>query len=265
MLKVERLRAGYGGIEKLHGLSFELAEGRLTAIIGPNGCGKSTLLKCAAKLMEPMGGRILLDGRPLAEYDEKERARRVSYMPQSRLVPDTSVRHLVSHGRYPYLGWGRGLSREDREIIDEALARTGLSSCAQRGVRELSGGERQRAYLAMMLAQRAKLMLLDEPATYLDLSGQFELMKLLRELCGEGRGVAVVMHDLALALECADEVLLMRDGVLAARGAPEAVYESGAIGDVFRVRVRRAEDGKYLFYGDGEGFLRATRETGEKR
>lgn len=248
MLAFDRLRAGYSGIEKLHDLSFELSEGKLTAIIGPNGCGKSTLLKCAAKLMEPMGGAILLDGNPLSEYDERERARRVSYMPQSRLVPDTSVRHLVSHGRYPYMGWGRGLNREDREIIDEALRRTGLASYAQRGVRELSGGERQRAYLAMMLAQQAKLMLLDEPTTYLDLSNQFALMKLLRELCAEGRGVAVVMHDLALALESADEVLLMRDGALAAAGSPEAVYKSGAIEAVFNVRIRRAADGKYVFY-----------------
>lgn len=252
MLSFEHLRAGYGGIEKLHDLSFELPEGKLTAIIGPNGCGKSTLLKCAAKLMEPMGGRILLDGKPLADYDERERARRVSYMPQSRLVPDTSVRHLVSHGRYPHLGWGRGLGREDREIIDEALRRTGLASYAQRGVRELSGGERQRTYLAMMLAQQARHMLLDEPTTYLDLSSQFELMRLIRELCAEGRGVAVVMHDLALALECADEILLLRDGALVSRGSPEAVYKSGAIEDVFRVRVRRAEDGKYLFYAAGE-------------
>ncbi len=250
MLAFDRLRAGYSGIEKLHDLSFELSEGKLTAIIGPNGCGKSTLLKCAAKLMEPMGGAILLDGNPLSEYDERERARRVSYMPQSRLVPDTSVRHLVSHGRYPYMGWGRGLNREDREIIDEALRRTGLASYAQRGVRELSGGERQRAYLAMMLAQQAKLMLLDEPTTYLDLSNQFALMKLLRELCAEGRGVAVVMHDLALALESADEVLLMRDGALAAAGSPEAVYKSGAIEAVFNVRIRRAADGKYVFYAN---------------
>ena len=250
MLAFDRLRAGYSGIEKLHDLSFELSEGKLTAIIGPNGCGKSTLLKCAAKLMEPMGGAILLDGNPLSEYDERERARRVSYMPQSRLVPDTSVRHLVSHGRYPYMGWGRGLNREDREIIDEALRRTGLASYAQRGVRELSGGERQRAYLAMMLAQQAKLMLLDEPTTYLDLSNQFALMKLLRGLCAEGRGVAVVMHDLALALESADEVLLMRDGALAAAGSPEAVYKSGAIEAVFNVRIRRAADGKYVFYAN---------------
>ena len=253
MLQFDCLRAGYGGVEKLHDLTFALSEGRLTAIIGPNGCGKSTLLKCAARLMEPMGGSILLDGRPLAEYGERERARRVSYMPQSRLIPDTSVRHLVSHGRYPYLGWGRGLSREDREIIDRALARTGLEAYAQRGVRELSGGERQRAYLAMMLAQQAKMMLLDEPATYLDLSGQFQLMRLLRELCSEGHGVAVVMHDLALALECADEILLMRGGALVACGAPGDVYASGAIEEVFGVRIRRTEDGKYLFYArEGE-------------
>ena len=248
MLHFEDLRAGYDGAEKLHGVTFDLRRGALTAIIGPNGCGKSTLMKCAAKLMEPSGGSIRIDGRPLSELSEKERARCVSYMPQSRIVPDTSVRHLVTHGRYPYLQWGRDLRKEDREIVDAVLQRTGLTDYARRNVRVLSGGERQRAYLAMMLAQQTPVMLLDEPNTYLDLSNQFQLMQLLRELCREGRAVAVVMHNLALALEFADEILLLNEGRCIASGTPEEVYRSGAIQDVFGIQIKCVMGNKYIFY-----------------
>ena len=248
MLHFEDLRAGYDGAEKLHGITFDLQKGVFTAIIGPNGCGKSTLMKCAAKLLEPSGGSILLDGRPLSELSEKERARSISYMPQSRIVPDTSVRHLVTHGRYPYLQWGRSLRKEDREIVDAVLRRTGLTDYARRNVRVLSGGERQRAYLAMMLAQQTPVMLLDEPNTYLDLSNQFQLMQLLKELCREGRAVAIVMHDLALALEFADEILLLSEGRRVAGGTPAEVYRSGAIQDVFGIEIKCVMENKYIFY-----------------
>ena len=248
MLHVENLRAGYDGVERLHGVTFDLKQGVLTAIIGPNGCGKSTLMKCAAKLLEPSEGSILLNGRPLSELSEKERARGVSYMPQSRIVPDTSVRHLVTHGRYPYLQWGRSLRKEDREIVDAVLRRTGLMNYARRNVRVLSGGERQRAYLAMMLAQQTPVMLLDEPNTYLDLSNQFQLMQLLKDLCREGHAVAIVMHDLALALEFADEILLLSEGRRIASGTPEEVYQTGAIQQVFGIQVKRVMENKYIFY-----------------
>ena len=201
MLEFRELRAAYDGVETLHGVSAHLAPGKLTAIIGPNGCGKSTLMKCAVGLMKPSGGEILLNGQPLSVIPEKERARHLSYMPQSRIAPDISVRHLVTHGRYPHLKWGQSLRREDREIVQAAIERVKLGALVNRPVSRLSGGERQRAYLAMMLAQQTAVMLLDEPTAYLDLSSQFALMELLRALCGEGRSVILVLHELALALE----------------------------------------------------------------
>lgn len=248
MLEIKNLRAGYDGAEKLHGVSAALAPGRLTAVIGPNGCGKSTLLKCAAGLLRPMGGEILLEGRPLRDYPERERARRMSYMPQSRIVPEISVRRLAAHGRYPHLKWGQALRTSDEEIIRAAIARAGLEECADRQVGSLSGGERQRAYIAMMLAQEAEIMLLDEPTSYLDLSAQFELMELLRRLSAGGRSIAVVLHDLALALEYADEILLLRGGRQAASGAPGEICRSGEIERAFGVDMKRTPDGKYLFY-----------------
>lgn len=163
MLEFRELRAAYDGVETLHGVSAHLAPGKLTAIIGPNGCGKSTLMKCAVGLMKPSGGEILLNGQALSDIPEKERARHLSYMPQSRIAPDISVRHLVTHGHYPHLKRGQSLRREDREIVQAAIERVKLGALANRPVSRLSGGERQRAYLAMMLAQQTPVMLLDEP------------------------------------------------------------------------------------------------------
>ena len=248
MLEFRELRAAYDGVETLHGVSAHLAPGKLTAIIGPNGCGKSTLMKCAVGPMKPSGGEILLNGQPLSVIPEKERARHLSYMPQSRIAPDISVRHLVIHGRYPHLKWGQSLRREDREIVQAAIERVKLGALVNRPVSRLSGGERQRAYLAMMLAQQTAVMLLDEPTAYLDLSSQFALMELLRALCREGRSVILVLHELSLALEYTDSLLLMERGRLVAAGSPEEVYRSGQIQRVFSIDVRRTSDNKYLFY-----------------
>lgn len=248
MLEFRELRAAYDGVESLHGVSAHLAPGKLTAIIGPNGCGKSTLMKCAVGLMKPSGGEILLNGQPLSVIPEKERARHLSYMPQSRIAPDINVRHLVTHGRYPHLKWGQSLRREDREIVQAAIERVKLGALVNRPVSRLSGGERQRAYLAMMLAQQTAVMLLDEPTAYLDLSSQFALMGLLRALCREGRSVILVLHELALALEYTDSLLLMERGRLVAAGSPEEVYRSGQIQRVFSIDVHKTSDNKYLFY-----------------
>ena len=248
MLEFRELRAAYDGVETLHGVSAHLAPGKLTAIIGPNGCGKSTLMKCAVGLMKPSGGEILLNGQALSAIPEKERARHLSYMPQSRIAPDISVRHLVTHGRYPHLKWGQSLRREDREIVQAAIERVKLGALVNRPVSRLFGGERQRAYLAMMLAQQTAVMLLDEPTAYLDLSSQFALMELLRALCREGRSVILVLHELSLALEYTDSLLLMERGRLVAAGSPEEVYRSGQIQRVFSIDVHKTSDNKYLFY-----------------
>ena len=248
MLEFENLRAGYDGVERLHGLSAALPPGRLTAIIGPNGCGKTTLLKCAAGLLRPTGGQVRAQGAPIEALGVRERALRISYMPQSRLTPDIPVRQLAMHGRYPHLKWGQSPRRADQEIVDAALERTGLTRFRNRSVLRLSGGERQRAYLAMMLAQQAPIMLLDEPTAYLDLSSQFDLMELMQSLRAEGKCVAVVLHDLALALESADELLLLTDGQIAFHGTSDDLFRSGALDRAFGVTTRRLDDGKFVFY-----------------
>jgi len=246
MIRFDCLRAGYGGDERLHGVSCALAEGKLTALAGPNGSGKSTLLKCAAGVMKPASGTIYLGDQPYSAFDRRGLARRVAYMPQTRPVPEMTVFQLAAQGRYPHQKRGQALTSADREIVEQSLLRAGAMEFAARSVTHLSGGERQRAYLAMMLAQQTDVLLLDEPAAFLDPGGQFALTDLLLSLRSEGRTVAVVMHDLPLALECADRVLVMHSGQLAAHGAPQEVHASGVLDAVFGVGLERIA-GRYVF------------------
>lgn len=250
MIALDRLCAGYGGRVKLFDLSLTLRPGVLTGIVGPNGSGKSTLLKAVAGLLAPMGGRMTLDGQDLTRMPPKKRARKIAFMPQSRPVPELTVAQLAAHGRYPYLGARRVLSAQDRALVREAMARAGIAQHAGTLLSELSGGERQRAYLAMLLAQDAPCLLLDEPAAFLDPGAQLDLMRLLRQLALEGRAVAVVLHDLPLAFSFCDELLVLRAGRLAGCAAPGAPGTAALLGEIFGVRIVPAQEpGVYAVAG----------------
>lgn len=247
MIALDRLCAGYGGRAKLFDLSLTLRPGVLTGIVGPNGSGKSTLLKAVAGLLMPMGGQMTLDGQDLTRMPPKERARKIAFMPQSRPVPELTVAQLAAHGRYPYLGARRALSAQDRALVSEAMTRAGIAQHAGTLLSELSGGERQRAYLAMLLAQDAPCLLLDEPAAFLDPGAQLDLMHLL---ASEGRAVAVVLHDLPLALSCCDELLVLRAGRLAGCAIPGAPGTAELLGEIFGVRIVPAQEpGVYAVAG----------------
>lgn len=156
--------------EILRGVSGELRRGEVTGILGPNGCGKTTLLRALCRLIKADSGSITLCGgtaeTDIAALAPKALARRVSFLPQQRAVPDITAKTLVSHGRYPYLGFSRTLSNKDRTVIQNALKTAGVSAFADRRLPMLSGGERQRVFLAMLLAQNTDVILLDEPTTY---------------------------------------------------------------------------------------------------
>ncbi|PRI10407.1 ABC transporter ATP-binding protein [Leucobacter massiliensis] len=233
-MRAEAVTLGYDAEPIISGLSAAIPDGSFTVIIGPNACGKSTLLRGLSRLLAPRAGRVVLDGKAIAEFPAKEVARRLGLLPQSAIAPDgITVADLVSRGRYPHQGFLRQWSEEDEAAVQEALAATGTRELSARRVDELSGGQRQRVWVAMVLAQQTDLLLLDEPTTFLDIAHQVELMELFAHLNRRGRTVVAVLHDLNHAARYADHIIAMRDGEIVASGTPEQVVTSERVERIY--------------------------------
>ncbi|HEV3105921.1 MAG TPA: ABC transporter ATP-binding protein [Trinickia sp.] len=229
-------------------LSVTLEAGRITALIGANGCGKSTLLRALAGLHAPQRGAVMLDGISLRDWPRKRLARRVAFLKQTQEVPEgLSVMELVRHGRYAHRSLLGGDTQADRDAVCWALDAAGLAALRNRPLAALSGGERQRAWIAMALAQRANILLLDEPTTYLDLGHQLEVMQTLAELNARlGLTIVMSLHDLNQALRYAQRALVLQNTRLVADGHPLDVLTPALIADVFHVgseRLNGAADG----------------------
>lgn len=246
MIEFRQVTTGYGNTVAVKDITFHVEQGTITSLIGPNGSGKSTLLRAAVGQLPLWGGDIVIKGKSLSSYGRKELARTVAFMPQSRSVPSITVRGLVSHGRFPYLGLSRKMMARDKQAVAQAMEQTGVAKWADRDLRALSGGERQRAYLAMALAQDTDVIFLDEPATYLDISHQFELLELIRALNRQGKTIVMVLHDLGHALSCSHNVALLYQGCLAACESPRSLYQSGEIDRIFQVCTHQVQ-GSYYF------------------
>ena len=238
-LLVEGLHAGYGGREVVSAVDLVAEPGSVTAIVGPNGCGKSTLLRCVARLHTPAAGRVTVDGADVWRRAPRHVARDLALLPQSPTAPEAiTVAGLVAHGRHPHQGLFRQWSREDEAAAREALAATGVAELAGRRVDRLSGGQRQRCWLAMILAQDTPVVLLDEPTSALDLGHQVEVLSLIRKIARKrNRTVVMVVHDLAAAARYADRLIAMRDGRVAAEGAPADVLTSGLVKRLYGVEA----------------------------
>jgi iron complex transport system ATP-binding protein len=220
---------------RLEGLSFAVAAGEILGVIGPNSAGKTTLVRLLTGVVRPGSGRVLLDGRPLDALPQRALAREVAAVPQH--VPHGfpfTVEELVLMGRYPHGGGRYFETPEDLAIAREAMAATGVLDLAGLPLDQLSGGERQRAVLARALAQRPRLLVLDEPTAHLDLRHQAESAALLRRV-REERSVTVLLvsHDLNLAAEVADRLLLLAEGRIARIGTPEAVLEESLLESIY--------------------------------
>jgi iron complex transport system ATP-binding protein len=212
LLSVRRVGHRHGERTILSEVSLDVAAGELVALMGRNGAGKSTLLDLVAGLQRPTAGEIVLDGRALERWPAVERARRLSHLPQVvRTDVSFTSEQLVLMGRYPHAdGWFE--SAADREAVDEAMARCGCEPFRRRRLSTLSGGERQRVLLAACLAQRPRLLLLDEPATFLDVDQQLQCFSLLRDEARRGAACVAVTHDVNLALTFCSRVILLADG-----------------------------------------------------
>jgi len=220
----------------LHDASFELPQNGLITIAGPNGAGKSTLLGILAGLRSPYLGSCTYGGREVRHWPRRDFARSVAFLPQSvRLEFPFTAEEVVLMGRTPYAsGWFQ--TPEDRAAAEDAMTTTDTLAFRARDFRTLSGGERQRVILASALTQRPRVLLLDEPATHLDLRHQLSLYRLLSELAKTLLVVAVT-HDLNIALQFSDRVMLLADGRVAGDGAPTEVLNPGLIARVFGVQA----------------------------
>ena len=233
MIAFEQISLDYGRVRALHAITARLRLGQLTCLVGPNGSGKSTLIKVAAGILHPSAGRVLIDGRPVSGMTGRERAQMTAYLPQTRPVPEMDVLTMIRHGRFPYLGISKVLSPRDHAAVEEAVRLTGIEPLLDRPLSALSGGQRQRVYVAMAIAQDSQVLLLDEPASHLDLIYQLELLSILKTLRERGKTVVMAAHDLPQAFTFSDRVLLIDQGQMVMEDTPEAVVQSGCLQKVF--------------------------------
>jgi len=251
VIELRDLTVGYGAVPVLSGVNLELRPGEVLVLAGPNGCGKSTLIRTVLGMQPALGGEIRVDDVRLNDLTNRQIAQQMTYLAQSRNVPNITAYRMVLHGRFPYLSYPRTYREEDRRIALEALERTGALELADRPMNQLSGGQRQSVYLAMALAQDTQTVFLDEPTTYLDVRSQLDVMNMARTLAQQGKAVVLVLHDLCLAMRSADRVAVLGEGRLQCAGTPEEVFEGGVLDRVFGIPVRRVatETGWQYYYG----------------
>ncbi len=243
-LSIEGLSVRYGEPDVLRDLDLDIPAGKVTVIVGANACGKSTLLRSMSRLVSPHRGQVLLDGTSIHRMASRELAQQLGLLPQSPLAPEgITVADLVSRGRTPHKGLFSRWTRADDEAVEYALSATKTEDLAERPVDELSGGQRQRVWIAMALAQKTDILLLDEPITFLDIHHQIEVLDLLADLNhAKGTMIVMVLHDLNLAARYADHLVAMVAGRIHAAGRPEDVLTRDTIRTVFGVDSRVVTD-----------------------
>lgn len=240
----QHINVGYTNHLIVEDFSFDVPQGKIISLIGGNGSGKSTILKTMSRILSPEQGSILLDGQSIHAMHGKELAKKLSILPQNPESPEgLTVEELVAYGRSPYKsGFGR-LTNEDKRVIAWALEVTQMSEFAQRPLENLSGGQRQRAWIAMCIAQDTDIVFLDEPTTFLDVSYQLDIMKLLRELNRKyHKTIIMVVHDLNHASLFSDYIVAIKKGKIIAQGTPKEVITEENCKDIFGVLIDVWED-----------------------
>ena len=238
MIRVSDVTITYDGIVALNRLSLDIVEGQFVGLIGPNGCGKSTLIRAMSGILSPDEGEVELENSPLASMSRKQVARTVAVVPQeSHFFLDFSCLDIVLMGRNPYLRRFQSETEEDYRVAMDAMEVTDTAHLKDRGVNEVSGGEKQRVIMARALAQKPKLLLLDEPTAHLDIDHEVEVFDLLKRLNREGLTILVVSHDVNVAAEYCERIVLMVDGKIAAEGVPEDVITYEKLHRVYGARI----------------------------
>jgi iron complex transport system ATP-binding protein len=238
----EGLSAGYPAASELviEALDIRVDEGEIVSLVGPNGSGKSTLLRALARVLKPKSGAVILDGKSIAEWPTREVARRLALLPQSPVLnASMTVEELVWMGRSPHQGILGLPTLVDKEAVQQAIEETGITPLARRQVALLSGGERQRAWLAMALAQQPRILLLDEPTTFLDLNHQLEVLDLIRQLNKQHNlTVVMVLHDLNQAARYSHRICVLKEGRIFGDGTPAEILTPATLREVFEIEGR---------------------------
>ena len=237
MITLEQVHFTLGHRTLLQPLDLQLPHGQVCGLIGHNGSGKSTLVKLLARQQPVSGGQISLDGRALGSYSNREFAQRVAYSPQQPATTDQlTVRELVRFGRQPWHGLLGRFGDVDRHAVERAMALTQVDHYACRMVESLSGGERQRVWLAALIAQQTRYLLLDEPTSALDVAHQVEVLALIRQLSHElDLGVVVVLHDINMAARYCDQLVALREGALLRQGTPHELMNAATLQAIYQL------------------------------
>lgn len=247
MIELKNICAGYGekDILKIDDVFFE--DGKITSIIGLNGSGKTTLLKTILGLVH-FRGDIFIDEKNAREFSVKERAKKIAYLPQNLQKADMTVLTLCKHGRFPYLGFSKILNESDKILVKNALLLTDMWEKRDKLLKEISGGELQRAYLAMVIAQNTKTILLDEPATFMDIKHQLSVLNVLKKLANEGRGIVMVSHDIPQSFTFSDKICILREGKIFAYDEPQKIVKKKDIlQNAMGFSVRQVETENLLY------------------
>ena len=246
LFAIENLSVDVPGRRLLDGITLNLPEGQVIALIGHNGSGKSTLLKVLARQVAA-DGRIAFEGRPLSGWRARDYARRLAFLPQTTPPAEGMlVRELVALGRYPWHGALGRFGPRDHEAVAAAMQECGVEPFADRLVDTLSGGERQRVWLAMMVAQQAGTLLLDEPISALDIAHQVEVLALIRRMChDQQRSAVIVLHDVNMAARFCDHIVALKRGRLAMQGSPAELIRPDALHAIYGLpmQVLTKDDG----------------------
>ena len=235
IIQIKNLFITLSGTQILKGVSLDIGAGEYISIIGPNGAGKTTLIKCLAGIYRNWSGEIQLTDKPFSKLSCREIAQLQSYVPQAegRTNPLT-VEEFVATGRYPHLSAFTTMQKEDYDAVEQELARAGLQPFRKRKMSTLSGGERQMAFIAAALAQNTKILLLDEPSTFLDYRHQANVATILKSACRE-RGITVVAvhHDINTAAACSDRIHAIKDGDLIFSGTPAEATQAATLEKIY--------------------------------
>jgi iron complex transport system ATP-binding protein len=239
LVSVENLRGGYGAETIINDISFQIKRGDFLGIIGPNGSGKSTLLKLMSRVLMPQKGRVLVEGADIRHMDLKKLSQKLAFVPQDTLVNFSfTTEEIVLMGRIPHLKRMQQETKKDYSIMERSLGVTDTTALRYKNIDELSAGERQRVIIARALAQEPILLFLDEPTSHLDIGHQIQMLDLLKKLNKENAlTILIVLHDLNLASEYCDRILLLEKGHIFKEGAPEKVLTYQNIETVYKTLV----------------------------